>query len=214
MSNIIYREIQKEDYNIVKNLINKAFNFDNYIENTRLRDKSLTIYLRSCLAAKTFSSVAVKDEKVIGIILGSSKNNNNNNIFNFLKHSLVSTFIISSFLFESKKNRENLKEHLKISNAYDELMKNRKKEFQGCIDLFIVSDECQGLGIGKQLVSNLMVYMKNNSVSNLYLYTDSKCNYGFYDSQSFKQIDSRDVEIATTTGLALLNVYLYEYKIN
>ncbi|MEG0295273.1 MAG: GNAT family N-acetyltransferase [Clostridium sp.] len=212
MNNITYRKVHKNDYATIKTLINKAFKFEGYIKNPKMLDKCLTIYLRSCLASKTFSSVAVKDGNVIGIILGSSKNNKS--IFNSINHNLMSAFIIFSFLFESKKDREHLKEYLKISKSYDELIKNRKNDFQGCIDLFIVSNECQGLGVGKQLVSNLMAYMKDNSVSNLYLYTDSNCNYGFYDSQGFKQLDSRDVDILTTTDSVLLNVYLYGYHIN
>lgn len=212
MNNIIYREIEKGDYEAVKNLINKAFDFESFIDNIDVLNKSLNIYLRSCLSATTFSSVAVKDGEVIGLILGSSKNKNT--ILNFLKHNIVMTYSVLSLLLKSKEDKKSLKDYNKILKAYDVLMKNRKDDFQGCIELFIVSNECQGLGVGKKLVSQLMSYMKDNSVSNLYLYSDSNCNYGFYDSQGFNQIDSKTIGLLHSTNSTILKVYLYGYKVN
>lgn len=211
MNNIIYREIEKCDYETVKTLISEAFDFKNMIDNVDVLDKSLNIYLRSCLSATTFTSVAVKNGKVIGLILGSSKNKNT--LFNLLKHNIALTFNVLSLLFKSKEDRKSLKDYKKILKSYDDLMKNRKNDFQGCIELFIVSKECQGLGVGKKLVSNLMKYMKENSVSNLYLYSDSNCNYGFYDSQGFNKIDSRTVGLLNSSNSTILNVYLYGYEI-
>lgn len=211
MNNIVYREIEKCDYETVKNLINKAFDFESFIDNKDVLDKCLNIYLRACLSSTTFSSVAVKNFQVIGLILGSSKNKNT--LLNFLKHNIALGYNVASLLLKSKKDKKNLKGYNKILSAYDALMKNRKDDFQGCIELFIVSNECQGLGVGKKLVSQLIDYMKNNTVSDIYLYSDSNCNYGFYDSQGFNKIDSQSVNLLNSPTSPILDVYLYGYTI-
>lgn len=211
MNSIIYRELKKDDYETVKFLINEAFDFGNIISNIDVLNKCLNVYLRSCLSATTFSSVAVKDGKVIGLILGSSKNKNT--LLNLFKHNIALILNVISLLFKPKKDKKYLKDYKKILKSYDELMENRKDDFQGCIELFIVSKECRGLGVGKKLVSTLMNYMKDNSVSNLYLYSDNICNYGFYDSQGFNQLDSRNVEMTNSNKPIVLNVYLYSYDL-
>lgn len=212
MDNIIYREIEKCDYTTVKSLINEAFNFEDIISNKDVLNKSLNIYLRGCLSSTTFSSVAVKNGNVIGFILGSSKNKNNT--FNLIKHNIALAFSAFSLLFKSKDDKEALNGYKKILKSYDELMHNRNDDFQGCIELFIVSKECRGLGVGKKLVNDLMNYMKDNSVSNLYLYSDSNCNYGFYDSQGFNQLDSRNVKMQNSNKSTILGVYLYSYDLS
>lgn len=212
MNSITYRKIEKSDYEIVKDMINKAFKFEGFIDNIDVLHKSLNIYLHSCLSATTFSSVAIKDGHVIGFILGSAKNKNT--LLNFSKHTLVLGYSLLSLLLKSKEDKKSLTDYKKILAAYDKLMENRKNDFEGCIELFIVSDECQGLGVGKKLVSQLISYMKESSVSNLYLYSDSNCNYGFYDSQGFNQTDSIPVPLGTSEKSIILDVYLYSYNLN
>ncbi|MEH7458593.1 GNAT family N-acetyltransferase, partial [Bacillus sp. JJ1127] len=77
------------------------------------------------------------------------------------------------------------------------------------IQLFIVSGESRGLGVGKALMNHLYNYMKSMDVESLYLYTDNKCNYGFYDSQNFKRISEK--EICFDSMKDKLNVFLYCY---
>jgi len=63
------------------------------------------------------------------------------------------------------------------------------------------------------LLSNLCDYLKANSTKNIYLYTDSTCNYGFYDSQGFKRIDEKLITITCENKPISINVFLYGYKV-
>ncbi len=40
-------------------------------------------------------------------------------------------------------------------------------------------------------MNHLSNYMKSRDVKSLYLYTDTKYNYGFYDSQNFERINEK-----------------------
>lgn len=82
---------------------------------------------------------------------------------------------------------------------------------QGCIQLFIVSKESRGLGVGKALVSHLSYYMKTMNVKSLHLYTDTRCNYGFYDSQNFKRLNEKELYFDSIK--TNLNIFLYSYNL-
>lgn len=207
MEKITYRDLIKDDYEEVKKLICEAFGFNDFIKDKKTLDYLLSIYLQSCIIDSTFSKVAVKNSTVIGIILGNAKKDKNkirkpHNIFSIVCY-------VAKLLFSSKENKEPMKEFTKIQNTYKELIKERKKDFQGCLQLFIVSKDCRGLGIGKSLVSTLFKYMQTFNVASLYLYTDTRCNYGFYDSHNFKRINEKELHFESFDET--LNVFLYSY---
>ncbi len=76
---------------------------------------------------------------------------------------------------------------------------------------FLVSKESRGLGVGKALISQTFDYMKDFNVESLYLYTDTRCNYGFYDSQNFKRLNEKKVYFDSLNDS--LDIFLYSYKL-
>ena len=74
MSKIIYRDINKKDYEDIKKLICETFGFDKFIKNEDLLDITTALYLQECIEDSSFSKIAEKDNKVIGMILGKSNN--------------------------------------------------------------------------------------------------------------------------------------------
>jgi hypothetical protein len=59
-------------------------------------------------------------------------------------------------------------------------------------------------------IKYLFSYMKSMGVESLYLYTDSRCNYGFYDSQNFKRLDEKEIYLNSIKSE--LNVFLYSFN--
>lgn len=208
MSKIIYREIAKKDYNDIKELIGEAFGFNEFIKDGVFLDSVLTSYLQDCILESSFSKVAEKDNKVIGIILGKANKDNTQLIKEHASLNSYSPELKS--IMEVKENKIVINELLQIKDTYNEIIEGRKDDFQGCIQLFIVSKESRGLGIGKTLISYLFNYMKSMNVQSLYLYTDTRCNYKFYDSQNFKRLNEK--EIYFNSLKEKLNVFLYGYK--
>lgn len=204
---VIYRELSINDYDSIKHLICEAFGFNDFIENKELLDYILTIYLHGCIIDSSFSKVAVKNNNVIGIILGSAKNDKNNlrRFYSILSYM----YAYVKLIFTNKKGTKLIKELNLIRNVYKKLISGKENNFQGCIQLFIVSSESRGFGIGKTLVSNLFDYMKSMNVNSLYLYTDSNCNYGFYDKFNFKRINEKQIYFNSLN--TNLDVYLYSY---
>lgn len=94
--------------------------------------------------------------------------------------------------------------------AYNDMMQGKEKKFQGSIELFIVSQESRGLGVGGELLNRLSTYMRSMQVNSIYVYTDDKCNYGFYDSKKFERLNEK--EILFEQFRDRLTVFLYEYN--
>ncbi|MGL5347527.1 MAG: GNAT family N-acetyltransferase [Peptostreptococcaceae bacterium] len=207
MEKVQYRKIEKSDYEIVKKLICEAFKFNEFLSDKKVLDSILTLYLQGCIMDSSYSQVAVKDNKVIGIILGNSKSDKKKlRKFHNITSSLSS---LCRLAFSSKANKNLLKEFTKIQNVYKEIIKGKENNFQGSVQLFIVSTESRGLGVGKTLMTNLLDYMKVNDVKSLYLYTDDRCNYGFYDSQNFRREAEKLMNFNAVS--TKLEVYLYSY---
>lgn len=208
MDKIIYRDLMQKDYDTIKKLIAEAFGFGEFIKDEVLLDTVTGFYLQECVDDSSFSKVAEKNNKVIGLILGKAKDDKISlkNIHNTTK---IDETEIGKILADEK-NRKVIKEFAKIQEVYKEIIKGREDKFEGCIQLFIVSKEARGFGIGKTLLNYLSEYMKSMNVSSLYLYTDTRCNYGFYDSQNFKRLAEK--ELAFDSINESINVFLYGYK--
>lgn len=210
MKNVVYRNLEKKDYNRIKELINNAFGFSEFIKDGNLLESILNIYLQGCLLDSSFSKVAVKDNVVIGIILGNAKNDKKH----LRKLSNILSWVSSGtkLAFSSKENKNAIKEFSKVSQTYKEIIQGKEDDFQGCIQLFIVSEESRGLGVGKTLIKYLSNYMIDMKVNSIYLYTDTRCNYGFYDSQNFNRLNEKEIYFDTIPSS--LNIFLYGYKFN
>ena len=208
MDKIIYRNLMQKDYDTIKKLISEAFGFGEFIKDEVLLDTVTGFYLQECVDDSSFSKVAEKDNKVIGLILGKAKNDKIS-LKDIHNTTPIDEAAIGQVLADED-NRKVIKEFAKIQEVYKEIIKGREDNFEGCIQLFIVSKEARGFGIGKTLLSYLSEYMKDNNVNSLYLYTDTRCNYGFYDSQNFKRLAEKELIFESIDST--LNVFLYGYK--
>lgn len=203
-----YRNVRKEDYNDIKQLICEGFKFKDFIKDEKFLKEILNLYLNGCLIDSSNSVVAVKDGRVIGIILTKAKldktkitsyKNAISALKSFLKINLV-----------KGENKKALKTFSKIQKVYKEFIADRKDLYDGSINLFIVSKSARGLGIGKKLLEHSFRYMRRNACKKIYLYTDTICNYGFYDSQGFKRVKETQMQFDEKNKLG---IFLYEYDL-
>lgn len=210
MNTVIYRNLVKEDYQCVKELIGEAFGFNKFIKDKKFLDSLLNMYLQTCILGSSFSKVAEKNNKVIGIILGDAQKDKNR--LKKAHNTLSITYTGLKLIMANKENKKVFKEFSKIHNTYEEIIQGKQDDFQGCIELFIVSEASRGLGVGKTLLNDLFDYMKSMDVKSLYLYTDSICNYGFYERQKFKRLNEKEIYFESLQSK--LNVFLYGYILN
>ena len=70
-----------------------------------------------------------------------------------------------------------------IDEKNSQLLEKTHREYKGEISLFIMNASYRGYGIGKKLFKAMIHHMKKENVNSIYLYTDTDCNYKFYDHQ-------------------------------
>lgn len=211
MDNIIYRTIKKEDFSAIKEFINDAFKFNAFIQNEKILNSVLDAYLHESLLKSTFNKVVEKNGKIIGFIIAESyydKNKGGDNKFISKVLKFKSTLRL---LFMNGKTREKINEFSQIANEYEKLKSSISEKYDGSIILFVVSPESRGLGIGKNLIAQTNEYFKKVGVQKYYLYTDTRCNYGFYDSQGFVRVNEKPLMFKDSSKN--MDVFMYEYKL-
>lgn len=209
---LIYRQLKKSDHRAVKELINVSFGLHSYVGSQSVLESLLEVYLQSCLSEQTFTRVAEKDGSVVGVIMGQAKCDYRalTHLAPILSMSLHTAAMVCKGLFHREKAGGEYKDMLGI---YHELLAESGREFDGVLTLFAVSEQSQGLGVGKELLRLTAEYLRERGVKSIYLHTDSTCNYGFYDSQGFERLGDREMSMTRNGKLSPMGVYLYGYKI-
>lgn len=208
MEKITYREICPKDYGAIKKLIDEVWNLNQFCDNERELEDALNIYLQSSLLDISYGKAAILDGEVVGVLLGKRKGQQN-----VVRRCSVLWPLIKSgvsLLFHATTEmRRQLKNVLKISKAVQKMMAMQKGNFTGHIELLIVGDKTQGLGVGKRLVNDFISYALHGNHNKIYVQTDTQCNYRFYEHLGFERLDSIDL---TLNGGGQITLFLYQYK--
>lgn len=122
--------------------------------------------------------------------------------FKFRLYSHI--FNLSSKLFDSHE----------INNSYKIANRAMKDEFlqrhsvDGEIKLFAVSSQYKGHGLGTKLLDKLATL---HTGKNIYVYSDSNCDYQFYLHRGFEQVGIRQIVMGTKKYKIPLTCYMF-YK--
>lgn len=172
---IILREYQKTDQKALENVVREAWKYD-FFCSPKTAAKMAEVYLNSCLANQTFTKVAEIDGVPAGIIMGKDIQNHKCPLalrIRWLK-SVVSLYI-------SKEGREISKIFECIQGIDKELLSSCSKDYRGELAFFAVSGKYRGRGLGRKLFQTVVDYMQSKGISEFYLFTDTSCNYPFYE---------------------------------
>ena len=205
---VFYRDIKKDDFESVALIISEAFFLKNYIHDEKILKYFTKAYLYACLSEQTFCRVAETDGNVVGLIMGQAKSDYSLKIHS--KAVFACIYYRLRAALRSFGRKENLKDYKKVSRVYKEFLKGTEKNYDGILTLFALRKEYQNLGIGKNLLKQLNFYWKTKEVKRVYLFTDSTCNYGFYDHMGFKKIKEHLISISSEGKPMDLNVFFYE----
>ena len=88
------------------------------------------------------------------------------------------------------------------------------KTYPAELALFAVSSSCRGKGIGKMLFQSALNYMKQEKLKEFYLFTDTSCNYGFYEHQGMKRRLEKKHVFNIKGQQAVMNFFIYDYQLS
>ncbi|MBN0975136.1 MULTISPECIES: GNAT family N-acetyltransferase [unclassified Gordonia (in: high G+C Gram-positive bacteria)] len=207
MTDITYRPYRSTDAEDVKKIIDEAFYIHRYVHGQHVLDAALEVYLREQLVASTWSRVAVKDGRVVGIILGridgephlGERTKNRALLWAHTARAAILGLpqwksLRALFAFESVAHRLGAATGTSLD---DELT------------LFAVASTTRGHGVGATLYRAFLDHLRDRDRSDFHLYTDSLCTFGFYERQGMSRAGADDMDILLDGEPHTLGVYIY-----
>lgn len=204
---IILREFQKKDTCEIENIIVEAWHYNDLCSSKTAR-KLAKVFLSSCLANQTYTQVAVENNIPIGIIMGKNISTHRCSIKYRWKQILS---IIRLYL--SSEGRKVSKIFANVSEIDKQLFEETEKTYQGELAFFAVSESARGKGVGKELFKAMLQYMKEQKIDNIYLFTDTSCNYGFYEHQGMIRCGEIQQKFMVHNQKADMTFFIYDYAV-
>lgn len=181
MCEITLREFRETDLEEAESILESAWNYRK-VCSEEIAKKVSKAFLYGCLANQTFAKVAVWQGRVVGIIMAKKVKG-----FRRPRKYRRKELLYTADLLRTREGREAAFLFLSDHRINDRLLKRSGRQYQAELALFAVSNEAQGKGVGKRLFSSALDYMKKQGVEQYYLFTDTTCNYQFYDARGMIQ---------------------------
>lgn len=199
------REYQPSDFKALENIIRETWNYDRF-SSPKVSQKLAKVFLSSCLTNYTFSRVAIIDDKPVGIILGKNCSLYKCSLKNRLKQIKA---IIS--LYATKEGRNVSKIFSSVNDIDKQLLKECHKTYPGELALFAIDSSCRGKGIGKLLFQEVLNYFQQQKLDEFYLFTDTSCNYGFYEHQGMIRRHEKEYTFCINQHNVKMSFFIYDY---
>lgn len=172
---IILREYQKTDHAALQDVIRQTWKYDRFCTPATAA-KMAGAYLDSCLADQTFTRVAVVDGVPVGIIMAKD----------IAHHKCPFSLRVQCLrsivrLCLSKEGRRVAGSFAGVQKLDEELLAACGKDYQGELAFFALRENCRGKGLGRRLFQSAVDYMRSKGIHEFYLFTDTSCNYPFYE---------------------------------
>ena len=203
MSNkIIYRKYQQSDFDDMLNITLKTWEYEKYVSKDIARlaaELDLLCYLRE----SSYIYVAQSDDKVIGFIIARNTQNDSDSSFderiNEIKELLSKRkegIIIALFRW-------------KMSRINNKLYKKANQKYDAELQFFAIDKKYRNLGLGKELFKMFNNYLTSINAESFYLYTDTTCNYGYYDRYGLAKRETEKFKIPFSKR-PIAEFYLYD----
>ena len=144
-------------------------------------------YFLYCLKRSSNAYCIIDSNAVAGFVLLKQKSKN--------PHFFMSKFVfkvLGGFLSLFEQCREGLKVHDLYAYNYAKLQQDYPTDkYDAEIVLLIIDPKLQGKGLGKKLIDFAIKKVRKEGAQNVFLLTDTSCNYKFYDLLMFKQVAKR-----------------------
>lgn len=202
--NITFENYNDKYFREISKIINDNWHY-NELTSTKTAEILSFTYLYSCLSKQTFTKVALIDNIPVGIIIANCKNKFNFNLLYKLK--LIKNIFLLAI---SSEGRNVSKIFGNVDNIDNDLLSNLDKDYIAELVFFAVDHNFKNMGIGKKLFNKAINYFQDNHINSFYLFTDTTCNFGFYEHFGMIRKGSFDETFTTNKGKKEISFYIYD----
>ncbi|MFW6640321.1 hypothetical protein ACOALZ_09780 [Nocardiopsis algeriensis] len=207
MTDIVHRPYQERDAEDVKSMIDEAFHIHLYMTKEHLLNSALEVYLRERLLASTYTRVAVKDGRAVGVIMGRVPGCAR--VPHAARNRLLTWVHMAKIAVTGLSDLPSLTQYFAFDGVYRRLRRSTSAPLTDELTLFAVDASTRGTGVGKALYQDYVQHLRDLGRKDFYLYTDSLCTYGFYESRGMTRAASEDMKIRLNGTTKDLGVFLY-----
>lgn len=210
VSEIVYRPFEKDsDLKSVISIIGDTWH--DQIPKGPIRDAEAGYDFAHLYAQSTFSQVAILDNQLVGIVLaraGAPSIKHQDQWKSCARRCLNTEQKLSNQLYQSYLYE--LQEENHINQALLQSIQPSAQPYEA--QLLIVSQQAQGHGVGSTLISAVKNYFICQQAPDAYLFTDTYCNFLFYDHIGLTMIDQHTVN-NTENGLLADKYFVYGFDL-
>lgn len=202
MAEIAIRDLQRSDYEVLSKIIDDEWRFNLYSK--KYGQEIATFYLIQCANGSNVAKTLLVDGEPCGILI--------------LKEMPGEKVDLSE---EYRNYKESLEHQVdtfeqcerdmdEFDRVYNEFASKYKRPEWAELGLLILSDKHKGLGLGRRLIDEARRCASERGMTGLFFYTDTDCNFGFYDHMGAVRIGQEDI-ICVGEPLTVFGYYL-EFK--
>lgn len=198
-----YEPLSKHHYPGIIQIIKEVWHYEDFTT-PKVAQQLARAFFYSCLTDYTYAQVAILDNQPVGVILVKQEEG-----FKSPLLGKMTAAITQLPLLLSKEGRLHASVYNYVETIDEELLALTQTSYEGQMTLFAVSEKAQGHGIGKQLFQFGIETFKKEQINNFYLFTDTTCNYGFYDHQGMTVQVQKDHHFTQLPNTPPTTFFLY-----
>ncbi len=207
-SALIMRPIKQDDRPALRNIIRKTWHYDEFCKG-QAANQLAEVFLTSVEADSDHTIVIERDNKPVGVIMIMDERIKYRP---FIRRWNQIKVIVSLPL--SKDGRQASKLFGSVNSTDVILRKKVAKDFDAQIRFFALDVSVRGLGLGKKLFESALDAMKQMNIESFYLYTDTSCNYHFYQKRGMHQVACEHQKMTVNNQSSFMSFFLYEGKVS
>ena len=201
------RPFQPEDQEALAGVIRRTWQYDRFC-GPKTAQRLGRVYLRQCLTQQTFTRVAVVDGVPVGIIMG--KNERTHRCPWSLRWRAARAVLA---LLATREGRKVARLFSGVERINQALLSRCPQSYPGQVAFFAVDQPRRGMGLGKRLFQAVMDNMRQEGIGTVFLFTDTSCNYGFYEHQGMIRQQQHKHLVDMKGQKGELEFYLYDMTV-
>ena len=205
---ITYRDLEKEDYPRLERIIGETWGFSRRCKDKKVAGLLEKAYWASLLTQENFARVALINGKPVGVVLARREGKG--------KRNFAMNFRGLFYMFRLAVNaegRSNLKIFRELNQQNRRMFKEQGEKFDGELIYLNIMRNKKGKGLGNQLWEDTNNYIKNSGGKNFFFFTDTTCDYKFYEKKGCRRIAASEKILDIGGQRKHLEMYLYKYDL-
>ena len=182
INDVIYRDFEKKDIPELATLVAGIWNPTLKGETALLAG---IIDLAHFAIRATFCRVAVLNDEVVGVAAVRTGEPEAENVKFWTN---MSNRAFGGLKNDSPEAEQALSTYYDFENkAHDQMLERCECDTTYELTLFAVSSKARGHGVGSELLRQMTDHLKEAGAKNYFLYTDTNCNWQYYENRGMKR---------------------------